>query len=82
MDWAKRALRRQQLNALTGTKSQPWATTINGMGGCWKTAWPKFACKKKKKEKKEMPMALSDNKTTEEEEEDAWWEESAASLII
>ena len=80
MDWAKRALRRHsetaEDGASTGMEGQPWATTINGMGGCRKNTWPKFAWKKK------MPMAISDNKTTEKEEEEAGWEESAASSII
>lgn len=80
MDGAKRALRRCSEtvddSASTGTEDRPWATAVNVMGGCWKNAWPKFACEK-------LPMADSDNKTTEEEEEEeAGWEESAASLII
>lgn len=79
MDGAKRALRRRSEtvddSASTGAEDRPWATAVNGMGGCWKNAWPKFACEK-------PPMADSDNKTTEEEEEEAGWEESAASLII
>lgn len=67
MDQAKRALRRHSGTvkdfASTCAEGQPWATTVNGMGGCWKNAWPKFACEK-------TPLAQSDNKTTEEEEEE------------